>query len=165
MVMKTNGNSRQADLSHADSFEPFRSAGTLVKRTRTLLIVGDDPAVRQLEAEILSREGYKVLQARSAEEALSVAREVGVIHLLITDVSMPQVDASELSHRFRKVHPRTPVLMISSSLRWLRDATRELDRAVLLAKPFKLNELLDKVRTLLDAPFLVRRIRTPWAHD
>ncbi len=162
--MKTNGNSRQADLRDEHSFELFRSAGKVVKRTRTLLIVGDDPAQRQVEAEILSREGYQVLQARNAEEALSVARGVGVIHLLITDVSMPQVDASELSHRFRKVHPQTPVLMISSSLRLLRDGTRELDRAVLLAKPFASDELLDKVRTLLDAPFLVR-IRTPWAHD
>lgn len=157
MVMKT-------DLSHAHTVEPPRSAGEVVKRTRTLLIVGDDPAVRQGEAEVLSRAGYEVVQARSAEEALRVARELGVIHLLITNVSMPQVDALEFSHRFRKVHPQTPVLVISSSLRWLRDGTRELYRAALLAKPFARDELLDMVRTLLDTAFPIQ-IRSPWAHD
>ena len=163
MAMKTNDN-LQADLSHSHRFKPFRSAEKVVKATRTLLIVGDDPALRQLEVEILCQTDYEVLQAHRAQEALRLARQVDVIHLLITDFSVLRVDSLELSHRFRSIHPQTPVLMISGSLPRLGDGTRDLEHVVLLAKPFTMNELLDKVRTLLDAAFVVP-VRKQWSHD
>jgi CheY-like chemotaxis protein len=119
--------------------------------TETLLIVDDDEEVRKLEAEILRQEGYKVLQAESAAEALRVAASTAAIHLLVTDFSMPEVDGLELTRRFRAVHPKTPVLMVSGSLPLLGARTEDLDRVHLLAKPFAFNELLLKVRKLLDA--------------
>lgn len=134
------------------------------KPARTLLVVDDDASVRELEAETLRQEGYKVLQAPSAEEGLALARKADAIHLLITDFSMPEVDGLELSHRFRALYPQAPVLMISGSLPLLRGETRDLEHVMLLAKPFALNELLDKVRTLLDATPLVRG-RKPSRHD
>ena len=85
-------------------------------------------------------------------EALRLARETAAIHLLVTDLSMPEVDGLELTRLFRAVHPKTPVLMVSGSLPLLR-IRREphLDRFDFLAKPFQLDELLGKVRKLLDA--------------
>ena len=107
--------------------------------------------MRELETEILCLEGYNVLQAESAAEALRVAASTPAIHLLITDFAMPEVNDLELSRRFRAVHPQTPVLMVSASLPLLRDENQDLDRVELLAKPFAFNELVRKVRMLLDA--------------
>ena len=117
----------------------------------TLLVVDDDPEVRNLETQILRLQGYAVLEAESAAEALRLAGETATIHLLITDLVMPEVDGLELTRQFRSLHPNTPVLMVSGSLPLLRARSEpDLDRIDFLAKPFAFDELLHKVRTLLD---------------
>jgi DNA-binding NtrC family response regulator len=78
---------------------------------------------------------------------------------------MPEVDGLELTRRFRAVHPKTPVLMVSSSLPLLRARSEmDMDRFAFLAKPFQFSELIHKVRVLLDtaAPL---PIREPWCCD
>ena len=132
---------------------------------KTLLVVDDDPMVRDVETQILRLQGYTVLEAESAAEALRVAAATATIHLLITDLVMPEVDGLELTRRFRAVHPKTPVLMVSGSLPLLA-ATEptDLDRFEFLAKPFQFGELLHKVRTLLDAAAPLP-IRKPWCCD
>jgi DNA-binding response OmpR family regulator len=142
----------RSDSSHSRPTSAFPSSAKISDPLKTLLVVDDDHEVRQLEAEILRQEGYNVLQAESAAEALRVAASTAAIHLLITDFSMPEIDGLELTNRFRVVHPKIPVLMISGSLPSLRDRNEDdLDRVELLAKPFAFNELLRKVRALLDA--------------
>lgn len=112
----------------------------------------DDATVRELETHILRLQGYTVLEAENGAEALRVAASTVTIHLLITDLMMPEVDGLELTRRFRQVHPKTPVLMVSGSLLLLRAGSEpDLDHFDVLAKPFQFNELLHKVRTLLDA--------------
>jgi DNA-binding response OmpR family regulator len=150
--------------SHSEPPSGFPSSTRISEPTKTLLVVDDDQVVRQAEAEILCQQGYTVLQAESAAQALRLAREAAAIHLLITDFSMPEVDGLELTRQVRAVHPKTPVLMLSGSLRFLRDGTQDLDRFEFLAKPFQLDELLHKVRALLDvvAPFPIRK---PWCCD
>jgi CheY-like chemotaxis protein len=143
---------------------PFPSSASISEPGKTLLVVDDDRAVRELKAEILRQEGYQVLQAESAAEALRVAASTAPIHLLVTDYSMPEVDGLELTRRFRAVHPQTPVLMVSGSLPLLRDGAQDLDRFEILPKPFGLAELLHKVRTLLDATVPLPR-RKPWCCD
>jgi two-component system, cell cycle sensor histidine kinase and response regulator CckA len=127
--------------------------------TRTLLVVDDEPMLRNLETQILRLHGYTVLEAESAAEALRVAASTVAIHLLVTDFSMPEVDGLELTRRFRAAHPKTPVLMVSGSLPPIRHKTDDLDRFDVLEKPFEFKELLHKVRTLLDAaaPLPIRR--------
>jgi len=137
----------------------------LSEPVRTLLIVDDDQEVRDLETEILSQQGYDVLQAASVAEALRVAASTSAIDLLITDLAMPEADGLELTRRFRTVHPKTPVLIVSGSLPLLRAWSEEdLDRFEFLPKPFQVNELLQKVRTLLDAATPVA-IRKSWCCD
>ena len=132
---------------------------------RTLLVVDDDAMVRSLETQILRLQGYTVLEAESAAAALRVAASTVTIHLLITDLMMPEVDGLELTRRFREVHPKTPVLMVSGSLPLLRARSEpDLDRFDFLAKPFQFNELLHKVRTLLDATSPLP-IRKQWCCD
>jgi DNA-binding NtrC family response regulator len=125
-----------------------------------LLVVDDDAMVRDVETQIVRLQGYTVLEAESAAEALRVAASTVTIHLLITDLVMPEVDGLELSRRFRSVHPKTPVLLVSGSLPLLRARSEpELGRFDFLAKPFQFDELLRRVRTLLDAtaPFPIRK--------
>ena len=131
----------------------------IAEPARTLLVVDDDRMVRDVETQILCLHGYTVLQAEGAAEALRLAREAAAIHLLITDFSMPQVDGLELTRRFRAVHPKTPVLMVSGSLPLIHHKADGLDRFETLEKPFEFNELLHKVRTLLDttAPLPIRK--------
>ena len=146
--MKTN--LLRNDSSHSQRTSPSPSPAKMSDPTRTLLIVDDNRRVRELEAEILCLEGYNVLQAESAAEALRMAAS-SAIHLLITDFAMPEVNGLELSRRFRAVHPQTPVLMVSGSLPLLRDESQDLDCIELLAKPFTFNDLVHKVRMLLNA--------------
>jgi two-component system cell cycle sensor histidine kinase/response regulator CckA len=132
---------------------------------RTVLVVDDDPMVRDLETQMLRLQGYTVLEAQSAAEALRVAGETATIHLLITDLAMPQVDGLELTRRFRAVHPKTPVLMVSGSLPLLHVRSEpDLERFEFLPKPFEFHELLHKVRTLLDAAAPLP-IRKSWCAD
>jgi two-component system, cell cycle sensor histidine kinase and response regulator CckA len=143
---------REPDLSHSRPTAAFPTSAKILDPDETLLLVDDDPMVRDLETQILSLQGYTVLEAGDAVEALRVARETAAIHLLITDFSMPEVDGLELTRRFRAVHPKTPVLIVSGSLPLLHARSDlDLERFDFLAKPFQFDELLHKVRTLLDA--------------
>jgi DNA-binding NtrC family response regulator len=89
-----------------------------------------------------------------------LARKSGTIHLLITELAMSEGDGLELAHRFRAAHPEIPVLIVSGASPLLRTRrAHDLDHIEFLAKPFHLDELLHKVRTLLDAavPFPQRK--------
>jgi len=125
---------------------------------QTVLVVDDDALIRSFEAELLSTEGYKVLQAQSAVEALRLAG-TETIHLLLTDFQMPDVDGLELAQRLRSVQPETPVLMVSGSLGLNDNRIENLARFELLTKPFELDELLHKVRSLIqaEAPCSIRK--------
>jgi two-component system, cell cycle sensor histidine kinase and response regulator CckA len=148
----------QSDLHRNEPIpSPARSELPLAARisepARTVLVVDDEAMVRDLETEVLRLQGYNVLAAGSAAEALRVAASTATIHLLITDLMMPEVDGLELTRRFRIMHPNVPVLMVSGSLPLLHAMSEpDLQRFDFLAKPYQLNELLQKVRTLLDAP-------------
>jgi two-component system response regulator GlrR len=124
---------------------------------QTVLVVDDDPLVRSFEVQLLSSQGYNVLQAESAAEALRLA-DRATIHLLLTDFLMPDVDGLELTRKFRTVHPGTPVLMVSGSLPATDNRIENLARFEFLPKPFAFDELLQKVRTLIqvEAPLPVR---------
>jgi two-component system cell cycle sensor histidine kinase/response regulator CckA len=124
-----------------------------------LLVVDDEPVLRNVETQILRLHGYTVLEAESAAEALRVAAVTKTIHLLVTDFWMPEVDGLELTRQFRAVHPKTPVLMVSGSLPMIEHKADDLEHFAILAKPFQFNELLHKVRTLLDAtaPLPIRK--------
>ena len=148
----------QSDLHRNEPIpSPARSELPLAARisepARTVLVVDDEAMVRDLETEVLRLQGYNVLAAGSAAEALRMAASTATIHLLITDLMMPEVDGLELTRRFRVMHPNVPVLMVSGSLPLLHAMSEpDLERFDFLAKPYQLNELIQKVRTLLEAP-------------
>lgn len=136
----------------------FPASTGISEPARTLLVVDDDPDIRQLLTEILTSQGYQVLQAENPAEALRVARATATIHLLLTDFSMPGGNGLDLTRKFRTVHPMTPVLMVSGSMPQNLDKVAGLDHFETLDKPFAFEDLFRKVRMLVDAvaPFLRR---------
>jgi two-component system, cell cycle sensor histidine kinase and response regulator CckA len=113
----------------------------------TILLVEDEPAVRQLFAQALSRAGYVVHEARNGQEAMKVFEQHGdAIDLLLTDMRMPYMTGAELAHQLRG-RRRTLKLLCISGYPGQLDADLATD---FLAKPFSREELLKKVREVLD---------------
>ena len=77
-----------------------------ISGTETLLIVENEPAIRNLLQVALRRNGYTVLAAESGREALEIVRKHdGTIHLVITDVVMPEMDGPELVWQLSTIRP------------------------------------------------------------
>ena len=143
---------RWQDPATSPATPAFPPPARMPESARTLLVVDDDPLVRQVETEILRLQGYTVLEAGSAAEALRVAASTATIHLLIADLAMPEAEGLEIPRRFRAAHPKPPVLLVSGSLPLLRVRSEpDLEHFEFLAKPFQFDELLHKVRKLLGA--------------
>src|SRR5256885_672935 len=88
--------------------------GTIGRGNETILLVEDEPGLRQLTKELLERLGYTVMEAASAEEATRIASlHPGSVHLLLTDVVMPKGGGRELSERLRRLGRRSRVLYMS----------------------------------------------------
>lgn len=126
--------------------------GPLPRGKETILLVEDEEAVRSMTAGLLRNNGYTVLEAANGSEALRLAQECEEeIHLLLTDVVMPQMGGRELAERFRELNPYTKILFTSGY------TDNSIVRHALLApgfafiqKPFTMAELAYKVRNLLD---------------
>jgi len=119
-----------------------------IAEPRTVLVVDDDLIFRSFEVQLLSSQGYNVLQAASGAEALRLA-DSETIHLLLTDFSMPDLDGLELTRMFQTAHPQTPVLMVSGLIATTDQRIRNLTGFGFLPKPFAVEELVFKVRALI----------------
>jgi PAS domain S-box-containing protein len=120
--------------------------------TETLLLVEDEPQVRELTHDILLDHGYRVLTAGDGVEALRVAQaHEGPIHLLLTDVIMPRMSGKELADRLRTSRPEVRVLFTSGYTDNAIAHHGVLDEGVaFLSKPFEVEALARKVRSVLD---------------
>ena len=118
----------------------------------TILLVEDEPSVRGLVHETLRLHGYTVLEARHGIEALLTgARHVGPIHLLLTDVVMPQMSGPEVAEKLLTVRPGIKVLYMSGYPDHpVFDQGGVSRETSFLAKPFSPNVLARKVREILD---------------
>ncbi len=130
----------------------------------TILVVEDEPGVRRLVSEILSRYGYAVHVAENGRAALRLlsehgvatdaARIAGAISLVITDVVMPEMGGLELAEELSARYPDVPVLLMSgypaAGVDDLSPILKNVE-APIMTKPFAPRDLLDHGRTLLDA--------------
>lgn len=122
-------------------------------RAETVLVVEDDHAIRALVERALAKAGYRVLAAESSAEALAVAEQHdGTIHLLFTDVVMPEGNGPELAQQLLKSRPTMRVLFTSGYADdKVFEATGTPKAAQFLAKPYSFTGLARKVREALDA--------------
>jgi two-component system cell cycle sensor histidine kinase/response regulator CckA len=133
---------------------PLQQSG-LPRGTETILLVEDDPALREMAAELLGRLGYTILTAGNGLEALNVThqRATGHIDLLFTDVVMPHMSGKELSDRIQALYPRTRILFTSAYTETAIVHQGVLNAGItLLQKPFTPSALAHKVREVLDQP-------------
>ena len=136
---------RQAD-------PPQRTVPEQTGGDEAVLVVEDEPAVRDITERILQRAGYRVLAAADGQEALRLLEgEPFDFDLLLTDVIMPQLSGPELAVRLSARNPKLRVLYMSG---YTDDAIVHhgvLDgETQLIGKPFSAEELIHKVRTVLD---------------
>jgi two-component system cell cycle sensor histidine kinase/response regulator CckA len=122
--------------------------------SETVLVAEDDPSVREIVANVLTRKGYRVLRAPDGQTALAMARaQQGEIQLLVTDIVMPGMTGRQLAEAFAVARPGVRVLYISG---YTDDAV--VRQGVLaeglpyLQKPFTPGALALKVREVLDRP-------------
>jgi DNA-binding NtrC family response regulator len=127
--------------------------------TETILLVEDEEAVRSMVSKVLQNKGYTVLEASHGNDALEVCDKFeGSIHLMVTDVIMPQMSGRELAERLAPLRPEMRVLYMSG----YPDNTI-VQHGVLkpgtafLQKPFTISALELKVREILDSARLAGR--------
>jgi CheY-like chemotaxis protein len=117
----------------------------------TILLVDDEPAVREVVADWLSSRGHKVLEASDGQAGLEAAkRHLGPIDLLLTDLVMPRMNGKQLAREFTRIYPKAATIYMSgyTEKEWGKVGTPERT-AVILSKPFIDCVLLGKVREVL----------------
>ncbi len=118
-----------------------------------VLVVEDEPAVRQLSVDALGLLGYRVLEADGAAAALKLIDAHPEIALLFTDVVMPDVNGRKLAEEALRRRPQLKVLFTTGYTRNAVVHNGVLDAGVrLIGKPYTLEDLAVRVREALDAP-------------
>jgi two-component system cell cycle sensor histidine kinase/response regulator CckA len=145
----------KALASDEDELEPVVvPAPATLRGSETILLVEDQDEVRRVAQEMLTRQGYHVIGARNAGEALlTCERHPRTIHLLLTDVVMPQMSGRELSERLAPLRPEMKVLYMSGYTDNVIVHHGILDSGIAyLQKPLAPDMLARRVREVLDAP-------------
>ena len=122
--------------------------------TETILVLEDDISVRHISVRMLRSLGYQVIEAANGDDAQRLLDENGgrKIHLLLTDLIMPQMSGRRFADSLRAAHPDIKVLFISG---YLEESLQPSDRCepemFFLPKPFDTEQLSAKVREALGA--------------
>ena len=120
----------------------------------TVLVVEDEETIRSLVRGILEKHGYTVLEANGGVEGLAICQQhPHTIHLVLTDVVMPQLSGPELAGKLASLRPETKVLFMSGYTNKAIGQDGLLDKnTAFIEKPFTPQALARKVREVLDAP-------------
>jgi len=112
----------------------------------------DETMVREIIRPCLSQGGYTVIEAEHGRDAIEKAKNYGgPIHLLITDLVMPQMDGRKLASEMFKTHPGIGTLFISGHTADLIDEQGVQDGELeFMQKPFSINDFTQRVRRILD---------------
>ena len=124
-----------------------------IRGSETILLVEDEPAILKMTAAILERLGYTVLSTDIPGEAIRLAREYsGNIHLLMTDVVMPEMNGRDLARNLLSIYPGIKRLFMSGYTANIIVHQGVLDEGVhFIQKPFTSKELAARLREVLDS--------------
>jgi len=119
--------------------------------TTTILLVEDEPEVRNVICRVLGKHGFTVLQAADGLDALQLlSRQTAPIDLLISDVVMPNMNGIELRKRLLESRPDLKVIFLSGYPEgMLQRETLSTGNTFLIEKPFTPSQLADKVKSVL----------------
>ena len=114
-----------------------------------MLLVEDEPMVRQVAERALTRHGYTVITATNGKEALEVLSRGEPIELLVSDVVMPLMDGPTMVREARKTRPKLPILFMSGYAEEQLRKSIDIDNVAFLPKPFSVQELAEAARKVL----------------
>ena len=115
-------------------------------RGKRILLVDDEPSVREAFRMMLMFDGHSVTEANDGAEALDLFTK-GQFDLVMTDLEMPVMKGNELAVRIKNLAPKQPILMITAYEKELGDSENPVDS--ILNKPFTLNNLRGAIAKLL----------------
>jgi len=120
--------------------------------TETILLVEDEPTILRMTRMMLERKGYSVLSAATPAEAIDLAKaHADKIHLLMTDVVMPEMNGRDLSGQIVRLYPGIRLLFMSGYTSNVIAHQGVLDDGVaFIQKPFSMEDMMAKVREVLD---------------
>jgi CheY-like chemotaxis protein len=119
----------------------------------SILLVEDEPGVRDTTNECLAELGYQTIVVADATAALDLLRSGARVDLVLSDVVMPgRMNGAELAVAIRKMHPGLPILLTSGYPAGVLNRTRDMPGDIeILPKPYRHEELARRLRRLLDA--------------
>lgn len=139
-------------LGAPEEHEKKETLKNLPRGKETVLLVEDEDSVRGLAKQILQKQGYKVIDVSNAQEALNILQKPlpSPIHLLLTDIIMPQMSGEELWKQVQPIHPDLKVLFMSGYMETKSLQEEGQKGGHFLQKPFTLSSLAYKIREILD---------------
>ena len=132
----------------AEMTEEMRRSGEPPPARETILLVEDEPLIRELSRDLLERQGYRVILAANAREAEQMSRSAGSFDLLITDTIMPNSTGAELARKLRAAHPGLKVLYIAGYADNAPQGDEMAEGGAFLQKPFSADSLGRKIRQI-----------------
>ena len=125
---------------------------TLGDDREVILVVEDEPGVRQFSVDALKELGYRVLEAEGGATALQLLQQHSEITLMFTDVVMPEMNGAKLAEAAKALRPNLKILFTTGYTRNAVVHNGKLDEGVdLIGKPFSLESLATKIRSVLEA--------------
>jgi PAS domain S-box-containing protein len=122
------------------------------RTNETVLLVEDEPDLRELLSSLLRMNGYHVIAARDGQEAVELAKaHAGPVELLLTDIVMPHMNGLEAARIIRGLRPNISVIFMTGYAEEALSMSRSLGNDALLEKPVSPPILFEQIRKLLDA--------------
>jgi two-component system cell cycle sensor histidine kinase/response regulator CckA len=124
-----------------------------------VLVVDDEPPIREMERRILEKRGYRVIEAPGGAEGVAMLKDGKPVDLLIADLDMPQIPGEEMVRQIRAVRPDLKVLYVTAHIDRLLDVRATLwEGEAFLDKPFTSRGLEEAVALLLHGTLSVDRL-------
>ena len=139
-------------ICEGDAPKTESTPGRRLEGTETIMVVDDEPIVRQMVVDVLKSRGFQVIPASSGQEALELYEQLKErVHLVLLDLLMPVMDGEATFHALQKINKQVCVLLTSGfareevSERLVRQGARGM-----IHKPYKNDDLVGRIRTILD---------------
>ncbi len=131
----------------------MESTNVELRGNESILLVEDEPMILEMTTTMLELQGYTVLPAKTPDSAIRLAKDqAGTIHLLVTDVIMPEMNGRDLARSLQSLYPRLKCLFMSGYSANVIAHHGVLDDGVhFIQKPFNSKALAAKIRNVLDA--------------